>query len=130
MEGRWQFWWWSIWSQEPKFLSKPDAVNFLEYMAAKHEEGEANFRKQYYKGDDEFKAAYAHYKDVTKNLGQAWMANKPMGEIAKLEQEASQAWTRTRGYKNLQKVAIGSCTFVDLINDTVGNYKLSHIVKG
>ena len=110
--------------------ANPDAVNLLRYMDENYENAEANFRKLYYKGNDADKAAYAHYKDITKNLGQAWKANKPMNEIAKLEQEASQAWTRTSGYKRYQKITIGSCTYVDLLNDTADYYKLRRIIKG
>ena len=110
--------------------ANPDAVNLLRYMDGNYEKAEANFRKHYRKEAEKNKAAYAHYKDITKNLGQAWKANKPMNEIAKLEQEASQAWTHTTGYKKYQKIAIGSCTYVDLLNDAADNYKLRRIVKG
>ncbi len=110
--------------------ANPDAVNLLRYMDENYENAEANFRKLYYNGNDAEKAASAHYKDITKNLGQAWKANKPMNEIAKLEQEASQAWTRTSGYKRYQKITIGSCTYIDLLNDTADYYKLRRIIKG
>ena len=110
--------------------ANPNAVNLLRYMDENYERAEANFRELYCKGVDKKTAAYAHYKDITKNLGQAWKANKPMNEIAKLEQEASQAWTRTAGYKRYQKITIGSCNYVDLLNDAADNYKLRRTVKG
>ncbi len=107
--------------------SKPDAVNFLRYIVAKHEEAEAEFRRRHQShSHDKWSVALAQYKDITKKLGRACTAQ----EIAKLEQEASQAWSGTRGHKKLQEVTIGSCTLVDLLNDTVDSYKLRRIVKG
>eukprot|EP00986_Skeletonema_menzelii_P015362 scaffold11579_cov80-Skeletonema_menzelii.AAC.1 len=107
-------------------LSKLDAVNFMGYVGAKHEEAEADLHKRYYKDSDEEAAALAQYHDITKKLVHACTPQ----EIAKLEQEVSQVWNRTGHCKSLQKVTIGSCSYVDLLNDTVNHYKLRRIVKG